>query len=263
MFSLDVVDTDKFLDMPATTQALYFHLGMRADDDGFVASPKKIAVMCNCSSDDIKILVSKGYAIPFEDGVIVIKHWLQQNKIRKDRYQPTKYQKEFNSLSVLDGVYSNDGNNIDVNQMSTKCLTNVNQMSDNPHTQYRTEQYRTGQYSIVQDRTETDLYGSDSGSDTYTLEEIFKIARDGKVNISDEGIRSFFNQIREDGWTMYGRPIDNILRAIREYAKKHQGDDSGKAAQCTSQPKRNGFHNFDQREYDFDDLEKQLSKNNH
>ncbi len=72
MFSLDVIDTDKFLDMPASTQCLYFYLGMRADDDGFVSSPKKITKLANCAEDDLKILASKGYIIPFETGIAVI-----------------------------------------------------------------------------------------------------------------------------------------------------------------------------------------------
>lgn len=66
MFSIDVVDTDKFLDMPVSTQALYFHFGMRADDDGFVSSPKKIVKIANCTNDDLRVLISKGYIIPFE-----------------------------------------------------------------------------------------------------------------------------------------------------------------------------------------------------
>lgn len=75
MFSIDVIDTDKFLDMPVSTQALYFHFGMRADDDGFVSSPKKIAKIANCTNDDLRILISKGYVIPFDSGVIVITDW--------------------------------------------------------------------------------------------------------------------------------------------------------------------------------------------
>lgn len=61
MFSLSVVDTDRFLEMPSSTQALYFHLGMRADDDGFVAAPKSIAAICGCSVDDIRLLAMKGF----------------------------------------------------------------------------------------------------------------------------------------------------------------------------------------------------------
>ena len=75
MFSLAVTDTDKFLDMSASAQALYFHLGMHGDDDGFVASPKKIARGVGCNDDDLRLLASKGYIIPFESGVIVIVDW--------------------------------------------------------------------------------------------------------------------------------------------------------------------------------------------
>ena len=105
MFSIDVIDTDKFLDMPVSTQALYFHFGMRADDDGFVSSPKKIAKIANCTNDDLRILISKGYVIPFDSGVIVITDWKANNLIKNDRYKPTRYQEEFKKLEVKDGSY--------------------------------------------------------------------------------------------------------------------------------------------------------------
>ena len=95
MFSLEVVDTDKFLDMPASTQNLYFHLGMRADDDGFVSSPKKITTLVNCSVHDLKLLVTKGLIIPFSSGVCVVKDWKTNNCIQKDRYHETKYSYTF------------------------------------------------------------------------------------------------------------------------------------------------------------------------
>ena len=91
MFSLDVVDTDKFLDMPISAQCLYFHFGMHADDDGFISSPKKIVKAVNCSNDDLKILISKEYIIPFDDGVVVITDWKANNYIQKDRYKETRY----------------------------------------------------------------------------------------------------------------------------------------------------------------------------
>jgi hypothetical protein len=94
MFSLDVVSTDNFLDMPASTQALYFHLGMRADDDGFVSSPRKITALANCSNDDLKLLITKGYIIPFESGICVVRDWKINNNVRADRYKPTIYQQE-------------------------------------------------------------------------------------------------------------------------------------------------------------------------
>lgn len=105
MFSIDVIDTDKFLDMPVSTQALYFHFGMRADDDGFVSSPKKIAKIANCTNDDLRILISKGYVIPFDSGVIVITDWKANNLIKNDRYKTTRYQEEFKKLEVKDGSY--------------------------------------------------------------------------------------------------------------------------------------------------------------
>lgn len=94
MFSLDVVDTDRFLDMPSSTQNLYFHLGMRADDDGFVASPKRITAICGCSADDLKILIQKEFVIPFASGVTVITDWKINNQIKSDRYKPTQYAAE-------------------------------------------------------------------------------------------------------------------------------------------------------------------------
>lgn len=100
MFSLLVVDTDKFLDMSASAQALYFHLGMHGDDDGFVASPKKIARAAGCNDDDLRLLASKGFIIPFESGVIVITDWNVNNTLKNDRYHETVYQDERAKISL-------------------------------------------------------------------------------------------------------------------------------------------------------------------
>lgn len=106
MFSLAVADTDLFLDMPSSSQALYFHLGLRADDDGFVASPKKIAKICGCGDDDLRILVSKRFILPFESGIVVLTHWhLNNNRIKTDRYKPTLYKDEKAMLSLENGMY--------------------------------------------------------------------------------------------------------------------------------------------------------------
>lgn len=91
MFSQKVTETDKFLDMALTAQSLYFHLGMNADDDGFVGNPKSIKRMIGASEDDLKALVEKDYLIVFDDGVVVIKDWLVSNYVKKDRYTPTIY----------------------------------------------------------------------------------------------------------------------------------------------------------------------------
>lgn len=120
MFSLDVVNTDLFLDMPVSAQCLYFHLGMRADDDGFIASPKQIMRMATCTQDDMKILVSKGFVIPFESGIVVIRHWKQHNYIQSDRYRKTKYTEEKDRLELKDNVYVLDTERI---QSSSKTDT--------------------------------------------------------------------------------------------------------------------------------------------
>ena len=123
MFSLDVIDTDKFLDMPATSQNLYFHLGLRADDDGFVSSPKKITKLVNCGSDDLNVLISRGFVIPFDDGIMVITHWKQNNYIQADRYKRTLYQEQLSQLIVNNGVYALDTERIhDVSKMEAQEL---------------------------------------------------------------------------------------------------------------------------------------------
>lgn len=94
MFSLDIVDTDRFLDLPTSTQALYFHLGMKADDDGFVGNPKRIARTIGASDVDLNLLCQRGFIIPFESGIIVITHFKMQNTLKNDRYNPTIYKKE-------------------------------------------------------------------------------------------------------------------------------------------------------------------------
>lgn len=116
MFSLKIVDTDEFIDMPASSRLLYYDLSMRADDDGFVSGPKKIIKMTGASNDDYRILESKQFIFPFENGVCVIKDWKVHNYIQKDRYQETIYKNQKNAL------------NIDQNGSYTKCIQNVSKM---------------------------------------------------------------------------------------------------------------------------------------
>lgn len=111
MFSLQVVDTDSFMDMPTSAQALYFHLGMHGDDDGFVASPRKIARAAGCNNDDMRLLIAKGYVVQFESGVIVITDWNINNTLKNDRYRETIYRAEKAMLHVgKNGKYCLDSN---------------------------------------------------------------------------------------------------------------------------------------------------------
>lgn len=118
MFAKTIIDSDAFLDMSLSAQALYFHLSMRADDEGFINNPKKIARMIGAADDDLKVLCAKNFLIPFESGVVVIKHWRIHNYIRADRLQPTAYIDERTLLDVKDnGAY-------------TRCQSDVRQVSD-------------------------------------------------------------------------------------------------------------------------------------
>lgn len=119
MFSKTIIDSDAFLEMPVSTQALYFHLSMRADDDGFINSPKKICRMVGARDDDMDVLLAKKFILFFDSGVIVIKHWRIHNYIQRDRYKPTNYIDEKSQLVVSDNnSYS----------MNTKCIQPVSSM---------------------------------------------------------------------------------------------------------------------------------------
>lgn len=107
MFSSDIVSSDAFLEMPVSTQSLYFQLGVNADDDGFISSPKIIMKILGSSEDDLKILLAKKFLLKFENGIFVIKHWRINNQIRKDRYRESKYIREKELLFIREnGSYS-------------------------------------------------------------------------------------------------------------------------------------------------------------
>ena len=142
MFAKTIIDSDAFLDMPLSAQALYFHLAMRADDEGFINNPKKIKRMIGASDDDLKLLVAKRFVIPFESGVVVIKHWRIHNYIRSDRLTKTVYKEEREQLEVKEnGAYT---------IMSDTCQSNVSQVTD--ICQHRLGKDRLGKESIGKDR---------------------------------------------------------------------------------------------------------------
>ena len=134
MFTQKIVDSDAFLDMPLSTQCLYFHLNMRADDDGFVNNPKKVQRMIGASEDDLKLLIAKRFILGFENGVIVIKHWRMHNLLRKDRYNPTQYQEQLATLELKDNGSYTESVEIPMisepdNQMATTWQPSDNQMA--------------------------------------------------------------------------------------------------------------------------------------
>lgn len=116
MFNNSVVGSDEFLEMPDSSQNLYFHLSMQADDDGFVDNWKSIMRMTGKKEDDLKILITKSFVIPFDTGILVIRHWRLNNYIQKDRYKETIYKDEKQLLST-------DSNN--VYNLDTDCIHSI------------------------------------------------------------------------------------------------------------------------------------------
>ena len=206
MFAKTIIDSDAFIDMPLSTQALYFHLSMRGDDEGFINNPRKIQRMIGASDDDLKVLISKRFIIPFESGIVVIKHWKLHNYIRKDRLIQTVYQDEKKQLIEKEnGSYTfakyeleieeNDLPKPNVSHMSDICQSNVSIGKDS-----------IGKYSI-------DKYSIGKNSIDNNI-----IIADCNDRMSQSQLEEEFNQI----WTMYPKKQGkaNALKAYIKARKK-------------------------------------------
>ena len=145
MFAKTIIDSDAFIDMPVTARLLYYDLAMRADDDGFVNSPKKIMRMIGSSQDDLNILVMRKFIIPFDNGIVVIKHWRIHNYIRQDTYNETKY-KEQKKLLELD-------ENKSYRLIEEAPSTDRGRVVDGSSTQDRLGKVRLGKDRIGEDNT--------------------------------------------------------------------------------------------------------------
>ena len=188
MFSKEITTSDTFVDMPMSSQLLYFHLGMEADDEGFIGNAKMLSRAYGANSDDLSLLKAKGFIIMFENGVSVVKDWNLNNKIRKDRIKPTIYRSEKSLLNVdIDGAYYLG------NQMSTNVQPIGNQMS---------AQVRLGKDRLGKDSKDI-LSGSDEPDSTriqksecdQMFETIWKLypKKSGKANAKkdfDKAIKS-------------------------------------------------------------------------
>ena len=154
---MDIIDSDAFLEMPLSTHALYFHLSMRADDDGFVKNPRKTQRMIGASEDDLKLLIAKRFILPFDSGIVVIKHWKINNNIRSDRYKPTTFIKEKSMIMLKEnGAYT---------EIKSFGIPNDNQVGDNRYPQYSIGQVSIGlgEYSCSSS-TENDNNGNNAES---------------------------------------------------------------------------------------------------
>lgn len=179
MFSLDVVDTDKFACMSKDARYLYFELGVRADDDGFIGSPMRIIKMTESTKENLNELINTGFIIQFDTGIIVITDWLQNNQLRKDRYKPTVYVNERNQISIDESAkkYVLNGNQMETNGLRNK-LNNIEKESNNkfsgkPNGNQRFPQDRLGKNSIDKDSINNNCAESDCPQDAEEVIEMY------------------------------------------------------------------------------------------
>lgn len=181
MFAKTIVDSDAFLDMPLSTQALYFHLAMRADDDGFLNNAKKIVRIIGANKNDYDLLIAKRFIIQFDGGICVIKHWLIHNLIRSDRYKPTMYQEEKKMLNVKENKSYT---------LSDVGIPNGNQLEtdgDKCDAQVRLGKESIGKESIGEVRK------GNSHFVPPTIEEITAYCKERKNNVDPEKFFYFYD----------------------------------------------------------------------
>ena len=237
MFSMTIIDTDAFLEMPCSTQALYFHLCMRADDDGFVGSPKKITRNVGASEDDLKLLIAKRFVLIFEDGVIVIKHWRIHNTLSANRYKETSYLenksmlkiKQNNAYTLGDGYDIDDEHLIEMSKRQTKDKQKTNKRRTKDEQKTNADKNSIDKISIEKKEI---IKKEKSESDEYDLEEAWKKIRDlypqNRKNSFQMGKLRFLDMFKG----VYNRRELTILiaKAIDLYKKdcKKQGDENFK-----------------------------------
>lgn len=255
MFTKKIIDSDAFLDMPLSTQALYFHLSMRADDDGFINNPKRIQRTVGASDDDLKLLIAKRFVICFENGVIVIKHWWMHNTLRKDRYNPTTYQDELAMLKIKDNKAYTEK---DGNQLATTWQPNGNQLV----TQYSIDKYSIDKNNNIlpsSDEPETPTqkktkpvkhkYGEYKHV-LLTENEYNNLSNEFGADVRDKAIKFLDEYIEEKG---YKSKSHNL--AIRRWVI----DAVSKQGKTNS--KKSKFNDFKQNDYDFEAIENDLLNN--
>ena len=236
MVNIRIIDSDNFLELPLSTQALYFHLLLRADDDGFINNPKRIQRMIGGSEDDFKLLIAKQYILTFSSGVIVIKHWRMHNCIKKDRYHETDCINEKNMLYLNENktytfekpqcIQSGDNSEPEWNPSLGKVSLGKSSINNNILPE------QAGQQKQEQQKLE---------NDNKDFEQLYQGAREYHINNTKKrktkrGMPKFLN-----GW---------INRSYVQFVQEPKAR--------ANAPKPQIQHNFTQRDYDFDDLEQQL-----
>lgn len=201
MFAKTIIDSDAFLDMPLSTQALYFHLAMRADDEGFVNNPKKIQRMIGASDDDCRILASKRFILTFQSGIIVIKHWKIHNYIQSDRFKETVYLEEKTMLALDD------------NKAYTERIQDVSTLDT---------QYSIGKDSIVKSSIEKKVAEAPLSCKRFvkpTLEEVKEYCLSRKNNIDAQQFIDFYES---KGWKVGNQSMKDWKACVRTWEQRNK-----------------------------------------
>ena len=203
MFAKTIVLSDAFLDMPLSARCLYFTLGMLADDDGFVNSPKSIMRQAGASTDDLNLLMAKRFILAFDSGVIVIKHWRIHNYIQKDRYKESKYMEEKATLMI------------DQNGAYTECIQDVSTLD----TQDRLGKDRLGQVSLGEDKEEAEP--PKSTRHKYGLYENVLLTDEDYAKLQAEFPHDYTERIERlsEYIASTGKKYKNHLATIRNWAR--------------------------------------------
>ena len=200
MFSLDIVDTDAFLDMPSSAQNLYFHLGMRADDEGFISNPKRITALIGSSPDDLKLLITKNYIIPFKSGVCVVRDWRINNYIQADRRKDTLHFAEKAMLS-LDNAAA-------YTLLNTACIQNASKLD----TQDSIGKTSTGEERIDKGREQTRKRFTPP-----TVDEVAAYCQERGNKLDPERFIDFYSA---KGWCIGKNRMKDWRAAVRTWERR-------------------------------------------
>lgn len=223
MFSNAIVNSDVFLDLPLSTQALYFHLVMDADDEGFVGNPKRLQRVIGATDKDMQNLIDKRYILTFQSGIIVIKHWYIHNYIPKERFSNTTYTEEKATLKLDDkNAYTeiskcNTGCHTKCN---TECNTDVIQ-NDNQVSYECTTQIKLNEIKLNKNKRENAYTHAHEDILPFipTLQEVKDFFKLKSISIDPE---RFYNYYSSLGWKKGNTPIENWQLLALEWNRKDQ-----------------------------------------
>ncbi len=218
MLSKKVLDTDAFLDMCLSAQALYFHLVVNADDEGFVGNPKRIRDYIGADESDLKLLVEKRFVLMLKNGVAVIKHWKIHNTLRRDRSHPTVFTEEKAQLILLEnGVYAEKAttNCIHDNLMVTTCQPNDNHST----TEDKIEEDRLSEDNVVESIAPSIQGRKSNCFRKPSIDDI--IAYCGENDFKVDAHR-FYDYYESNGWRVGKTPMKDWKAAIRNWVRNEQ-----------------------------------------